>query len=279
MSENYTINPGKVKINPMKSIVSVIVILFVIMFLFGSIVSVPAGHRGVVFNRLSGIDQTPLSEGLHFKVPLIESVTKYETRTQKIEVDSSSASKDLQIVTSVIALNFHVEPSTVPILFQEVGVEYASRIILPAIQESVKSVTATFNAEELITKRPQVSLEMKEILKERLQENGIVVDEFSIIDFAFSPEFDAAIEAKQVAEQRALQAERDLDRIKIEKEQKITQAEAEAESLRIQSAALRDNKDILQLRAIEKWNGVLPRVTGDTMPFIDVSSIGGLDEN
>lgn len=276
MSAEFVVN--KVASNTRKNIITIFVVLVIVFIVLNSFVSIPAGHRGVVFNKLTGIDQTPMSEGFHFKLPFIESVTKYEVRTQKVEVEASSASKDLQIVSSVIALNYHVDPNAAPTLFQEVGIDYANRIISPAIQESVKSVTATFNAEELITKRPQVSTEMREILKIRLQVNGIIVDQFSIIDFAFSPEFDRAIEAKQVAEQQALKAERDLERIKIEKEQKITQAEAEAESIRIQSAALRQNQDILQLRAIEKWDGVLPKVTGSTTPFIDVSSIAGITE-
>ena len=142
------------------------------------------------------------------------------------------------------------------------------------IQEAIKAATAKFTAEELITKRALVREQMKINLVEKLFAlggNSFIVEEFNVVNFDFSAEFNSAIEAKVTAAQQALKAERDLDRIKIEAQQKIEAAKAEAESIRIQSLALRDNPDILELRAIEKWDGVLPIVTGGAVPFIDIS--------
>jgi len=179
----------------------------------------------------------------------------------------------LQNVETIIALNFHLNQEQVPKLYQEVGKDYIERIINPAIQEAVKAVQAKFTAEELVSRRTEVRNGIQDVLTERLTKYYIIVDDFNIVNFQFSAEFDNAIEAKVTAEQQKLKAEMDLERIIIEKEQKITQAEAEAESIRIQSLALQQNKDILQLRAIEKWDGVLPVVTGGATPFIDLNNL------
>ena len=148
---------------------------------------------------------------------------------------------------------------------------FKERLIDPSVQEAVKAVTAQFTAEELITRRAEVSIMIKEMLSERLVNRHILVDEFNIVDFNFSPVFNDAIEAKQKAEQDALKAQRDLERIKIEAEQKVTEAQAEAESQRLQRETITDT--ILQLRAIEKWDGVLPQVTSGAVPFIDLKAL------
>ncbi len=261
------------KLKLLKNVIkySIIGILGLIIF-FGLFYTISAGERGILltFGKPS---MNAAGEGLHFKFPIVQSVKKMEVRTQKIEVVADSASADLQDVQTTIALNFHLEPSQVPKLYQQIGRDYAGRIIHPAMQESVKAVTAKFTAEELITRRPEVRKGIQEAMREKLEVYYIVVDDLNIVNFQFSPEFDKAIEEKVTAEQKKLKAERDLERIKIEKQQKITQAEAEAESIRIQSLALQDNKDILELRAIEKWDGVLPKVTGGATPFIDVTSM------
>ena len=156
-------------------------------------------------------------------------------------------------------------------VYQDVGLAYEARIIAPAVQESLKAVTAQFTAEELITKRDEVSARIKESLTARLGRRSIIVDEFSITDLDFSEVFAASIEAKQVAEQQALKARQDLERIKIEAEQKLEAAKAEAEAQRIQRETI--TAELIQLRAIEKWDGTLPQVTGGAMPFIDVNAL------
>jgi regulator of protease activity HflC (stomatin/prohibitin superfamily) len=156
-------------------------------------------------------------------------------------------------------------------VYQEFRKDFRSRLIDPAIQEAVKAATAKFTAEELITKRPEVKEEMRIALNDRLLANGIIVKDISIVNFAFSPSFNQAIEEKQVAEQRALQAERDLQRIEIEKEQAIAAAEGEAEAIRIKAEALRSNPDLIELNAVEQWNGILPTyLMGDAVPFLNI---------
>jgi regulator of protease activity HflC (stomatin/prohibitin superfamily) len=212
-----------------------------------------------------------LHEGLQFKVPFVEDIIQMDIKVQKSETDATAASKDLQIVRSKIALNYHIDPERVNTIYRRIGADFKSRVIDPQVQEAVKAISALYTAEELITKRPRVRDDIKEAMTARLREFDIVVDEFNILDFAFSDEFNRAIEAKQTAEQNALKAERDLVRIKTEAQQMVTRARAESDSQRLQRETI--TPILLQLRAIEKWNGVLPQVTGGAMPFIDAKSV------
>jgi prohibitin 2 len=254
------------------SIMIVGVIIFIILF-FRPWVQVGPGQRGIVLN-FGAVQQQVLEEGLHLRIPVMQEIVLMDVKLQKAETDAAAASADLQDVSSRVALNYHIVPDKANIVYQKIGIQFKERIIDPAILEVVKAVTAKYSAEELITKRPAVSEAMRLALMERLIVNNIAVDAFSIVIFSFSKIFTEAIESKQTAEQLALKAKRDLDRIKIEAEQKITAAKAEAESLRLQRANI--SPDLIELRkieanmkAIEKWNGILPQVTGGgAMPLI-----------
>lgn len=232
-------------------VVAVLIILFVSLNPF---VFVTAGQRGVVMNW-GAVSDKVLGEGIHWRTPIVQSVRTIDVRTQKEQVDSSAASKDLQTVNAKVALNYHVVPEKVNLLWQKIGSDYKDRIIDPAVQEAVKSTTAKYTAEELITKRENVKDEIKTALTARLQNEYIAVDEFSIVDFNFSESFNKAIEAKQTAVQQALQAENDLRRIKVEAEQRVAQAKAEAEAIKIQAEAVtqQGGKDYVQLQWIEAW--------------------------
>ena len=253
------------KKGPTRSMVIAGIIILILLF-FRPWVQVGPGQRGIVLN-FGAVQEQVMEEGLHFRIPVMQEVVLMDVKVQKAETDAAAASADLQDVSSRVALNYHVVPDKANIVYQKIGVQFKERIIDPAILEVVKAVTAKYTAEELITKRPAVSEAMRVSLMDRLIVNNIAVDAFSIVIFSFSKVFTEAIEAKQTAEQLALKAKRDLDRIKIEAEQKITAAKAEAESLRLQRANI--SPDLIELRkieanmkAIEKWNGILPQVTG-----------------
>jgi prohibitin 2 len=265
--------------NFLKSIprlVVVIVVASLVILFFHPWVQVGAGQRGVILN-FGAVQNNVLDEGLHFLIPVMQKVVLLNVQIQKATTETVAASSDLQDVTSTLALNYHVLADKANIVYQTIGSEFKERIIDPAILEVVKAVTARYSAEELITKRPLVSEEMRRELMERLKVNNITVDAFSIVAFSFSRVFAEAIESKQTAEQLALKAKRDLDRIKVEAEQKITAARAEAEALRLQRANI--STDLIELRkieatlkAIEKWNGILPQVTGNgAVPFIGLN--------
>lgn len=252
-------------------------------FLFGAITFVSsatiigAGEQGVV-TRFGAIKNVTLEPGFHFVTPFVDTVKVFDVKEQKEEVPADSASRDLQSVSTIVALNYHLDPSKVNQLYQEVGTDYKNRIISPAIQESVKGATAQFSAEELITKRTKVRTAVTDALKDKLERRYIILDDLNIVNFSFSEEFNNSIEKKQVAEQSALKAQQDLKRIQIEAQQKIEQAKAEAESLKLQkqqvTAELIELRRIeAQIEAIKKWNGTLPTYAGGSIPFIQLPKL------
>jgi len=237
--------------------------------------TVGAGERGILL-RFNAVTGTIYDEGLFFRWPLIERVIKVDIKIQKEQADATAASKDLQTVHSDVAVNFHIGPDRVASIYQEVGIDYKIRLIDPTLQEAVKAITAKFTAEELITRREAVRDDIKALLKEKLEPRGILVDEFNIVDFGFSASFNSAIEAKVTAEQQALAAKNKLEQIKFEADQRIAEARGKAEAIRVESEALRSNPQILDLRALEKWDGVLPQVTGSGgVPFINIQRQAG----
>lgn len=276
MTRTTSNNPFDSISNATKKKIILVGAIILILTLFRPWVIIGPGERGVVAN-FGAIKSEVLDEGIHFRVPVMQKVKIIDVKINKIVTDAASASSDLQDVALSVALNYHVIPDKANIVYQSIGTEYKTRIIDPAIQEVMKAVSALYTAEELITKRPAVSAEMQKALTERLFASNISVDAFSIVSFSFSEIFTDAIEAKQTAEQNALKAKRDLDRIKVEAEQTIAAATAEAEALRLQKMNI--TPDLIELRkieanlkAIEKWDGVLPGVTGaGAVPFIGVN--------
>lgn len=257
-----------------------VIIAFILFFPF---VIVNAGERGVVL-VWGQVQDEILDEGLTTINPISTRVKMLDVKTKKEEVHASSASKDLQTVSTTLALNYHLDANKVNLLWKETGKDYNERIIAPALQEAIKAVTARFTAEELITKRSSVKEETALILHERLLPRHIIVDELSIVNFDFSESFNAAIEAKVTAEQNALREKNRLEQIKYEAEQavakakgeaeaRITNAKAEAEAIRIQAQAItqQGGPEYVRLKSIERWDGKLPvNLYGSApIPFIN----------
>jgi prohibitin 2 len=249
--------------------IAIVIVGLLVLFWLSPLGTIAAGERGVHL-RFTAVTGKVFGEGLYFRIPLIESVQMMDVKVQKYEMKSDAASKDLQTVHSVVALNFHIDPDRVANIYQDVGLQFKDRIIDPAMQEAIKASTAKFTAEELITRREMVRDEIKAQLTARLKDRNILVDEFNIVNFEFSKNFNDAIEAKVTAEQQALAAKNKLEQIKFEADQTIAEARGKAEALTIESNALKSNPQILELRALEKWNGTLPQVTGGAVPFINL---------
>jgi len=237
-------------------IVGGIIIFVILINIFSFFVVIEPGSRGILM-QLGNVKEV-YEPGLHFQFPLINNVVVIDVQTQKSQDTVDAASKDLQQIEATVALNYHADPANVDKLYQQVGLDFKSRVIDPSIQESVKEVTAQYTAEELIAKRAEVKIQTMKSLEIRLKTYNILVDDVSIVNFNFSKEFNASIEAKQTAVQNALKAENDLRRIEIEAKQKIETAKADAESIRIQGEALKENAGLVQLKMVEKWNGQLP---------------------
>ncbi len=253
----------------LKTLFYILLGIFLISILSSALGTVGAGERGVKL-RFNAVTNTVYGEGLYFVIPFIERMIIVDVKVQKEEADAQAASKDLQTVTSRIALNYSVDPDHVISIYQNIGIDYKIRIIDPTIQEAVKATTAKFTAEELITHREEVREQIKGLLTEKLNNTGITVEQLSIINFDFSRTFNDAIEAKVTAEQSALAAKNKLDQVKYEAQQAIAQAEGKAKALQIEATAINTNPQIIQLRAIEKWDGKLPQYTGNGTPFINI---------
>lgn len=275
------------------AIVTIIGVIAVAIVLGSSIKIVQAGDRGVLLQFGAVDTSASLDEGIHFVTPFRDNIIVMEVRTQKTVESAASASKDLQDVRTEVALNYHVSPENAQIVYQQLGFDYSARVINPAIQESVKQVTARFNAEELITKRETVKTEIEQQIKQRLATYNILVETISITEFKFSDQFTRAVEAKVEAEQRALQANNELRRIEIEAQQaeakaigdqkaniaraeglrqaNILEAEGEAAAIKIIDEQLRNNPNYLEWLKTQRWDGKLPLVIGEgATPFIQI---------
>lgn len=260
-----------IKLKP-RTFLMILAAIAVLITGFSSFTVVPAGHTGVV-SRFGAVQEGVLTEGLHLKIPFVESVTTIDNRVNVVETSFTAASKDLQTVTGAVSVNYRISPDSSANVYRNFGLSVESTLVVPAVPECIKAVTARYSAEELITMRQTVSDEIKESIDEKIRPYGLYVEVFNITDFSFSEEFNAAIEAKQTAQQNALKAEQDLQRVKIEAEQEIEQAKAEAESYRLKNEQLTDM--ILLSDWIEKWDGHLPTVTGGdgSSMMLDISGL------
>ena len=248
------------------------VVFFVIVFIAESFTIVSPGHVGVQVT-LGEINPNSLTEGVHFVNP-ISSVRNVDVRLQRAELKNASAgTKDLQQVHTDIVVNFRLSGQKVSHIYKEFGLNVDEKVLGPAINEAFKAVTAKYNSEELITKRDEVSANITQHITNKVAQFDITVSNVSLVNFGFSPEYQKAIEAKVIATQSKLKAEQDLERIKVEAESRIAEAQGEAKAIAIQAQAINSQggAQYVQLKAIEKWDGNLPNtMMGNTVPFINV---------
>lgn len=269
LKNNYYIRKGA------KYTVIGMFIIFLIITLCSSFKTIPTGYVGVK-TRFGKVQDTMLNEGMNIKVPYIEKIVKIDCRTQKCEYTMEASSKDLQKISNIkIAINYNVNKSKANSLYREVGKDFKTVIIEPAIYESVKQGMSQHTAEELVTKRSEVANIIIKLLTEKLENRGILITALNITDLNFSEEFDQAIEKKQVVEQQTQQAKYELEKAKVENEKKIENAKAEAEVMKQQNQEITDKtlelkKLEVKQKLIEKWNGQLPTtVTDDILSILN----------
>jgi regulator of protease activity HflC (stomatin/prohibitin superfamily) len=259
------------KIMNEKKYLMIITGILAVILLFSSVTTIKSGEVGIRV-RFGKVVNRQTSEGINFKMPIIEKIEKMNVRVQKVEVQTASSSKDLQEVEMSLAVNYQIDKDKARSLYKTVGTGYDEVILEPAIQESIKAVTSKYTAEELITNRSEVSEKCQEELNKKVSKYGLKVNDFNITNFNFSEEFNKAIEEKQVAEQKVLTAKQELEKERIEAEKKIVKAEAEKQANELKQQSLTDN--IIKEKFIEKWNGELPKVSGSNN-IMDVSEIIG----
>ena len=273
---------------PKPRTIGIFIILFIVfVILWGTFVIVPAGHRGVVL-WWGSVEQRVMSEGLNFKVPIAERVIKVDVRVQPHpfkEIDASS--KEYQMVKMTGMMNFHIDPAYVNDLYQKVGLDFADKVIDPAFNDFVKEVVPTYPIGEILPKREEIRKRAMGKLGENLARYHIIVDDIYFANIRFSAEYEKAIEAKQVAQQQVETQRQVLAQREIEAQQKVATAKGEAESIQVVAQGQAKANDALsrsispilvQYKSIEKWNGILPQVSGGAVPFFNLGKFEGLAE-
>ncbi|MBR5754689.1 MAG: prohibitin family protein [Erysipelotrichaceae bacterium] len=210
------------------------------------------------------VEETVLQEGVHMKMPFVQKVVQIDNRIVKLEVETEAFSKDLQTVDTTLAINYRIDANKSYFVYKNIGSDYESVLIVPAVNEVLKAITSRYTAEESVSNRALISEGLVQGLNSKLNASGLYVTDVNIIDFDFSEAFIQAIEEKQVAQQQLLKAE-------TEKQTAITNAEAQAEAIKIKAEAEAEanrvlseslTQQIIEYNKIQKWNGELPKVSG-----------------
>lgn len=217
-----------------------------------SIVTVRPGQIGIVYNRLGGISETrKCFEGMNFIIPWFQRAIIYDVKTRPQLINTQSGSKDLQMIQISLRILFRPNPNKLPYIYRRLGTDFEERVLPSIVNEVTKAVVAKYNASELLTKRELVSREIINVLSRRASDFEILLDDVSITHIAFSKEYTAAVEAKQVAQQDSERAKYIVEKAIQEKKQIVIRAEGEAKSANLIGTAIRDNPAFLQLRQIE----------------------------
>ena len=249
-------------------LVEIAVAVLVLLLLWSSFVTIGPGERGVLMT-FGAVQHGVLAPGLHMKIPLVQTVKRMNVQIQKSQTQETAASRDLQDVTSEVAVNWSINPLDAEWVYERLGDEsqLADKVIAPIVSNAVKAVAAHYDAEQLVEKRDRVRDQIQQQIVIALAQYKVQVQGVNITNFQFSQDYSHAIEQKQVAQQRAQQAEYDLARVKVQAQQEVAQAEGQAQAQKLLQSTL--TPQIIQLKAVEKWNGVLPQVTGNgAVPFI-----------
>src|SRR5438105_289081 len=275
----YTTSKSILGSSKLKILAGIVTFIVIILVMSESVVIVQAGHRGVVL-YVGAVENRVLGEGVHFIVPFAEQVIPLEVRTLKFQANASAASNDLQEVATVIALNYHIDPSKANIVYQQLGADYADRIIAPTLQESVKASVAKFNAEQLITQRAIAKGVISQAISNTLSARDITVENIFITDFKFSESFSTQVESKVVAFQKYLTEQNNLKAVQVVANQTVVQAQAQAraniaraggesQAIKVITEQLRQSPQYLQWQAINRWNGQMPYALGSSgFPFL-----------
>jgi regulator of protease activity HflC (stomatin/prohibitin superfamily) len=252
------------------TLIGVIGMAFFLLLLSLALYSVPAGYVGIVTRW--GAVQRIVPPGLGIKIPVAEAVHRMSVQTQKDEIEASSASSNLQTVSAIIAVNYRLDGQHAAAVYQSIGMGYQDKVVAPAIQNAFKSATAKYTAENLIKLREQVRIDAETELQKQLEPYHIIVENFNIINFDFSPEYNASIEAKQVMEQNVQTAKLELEKAKIEAEQRVVEAQGQADAQKALNDTGALTPEYLQYLFLSRWNGILPEVISGATPVFDIGN-------
>ncbi len=247
---------------------SILGIIFLFAF-FGSFYTVKSTERGVL-STFGKIQNKVINDGLHFKIPFIQSVQKVNVQQKKFDGTEDSYTRDVQTSEVSYTINYDLVRDNVSQLIKNVGTDYHTRIVEPYIRSAIKSSFGNFNATQIVENRDKVRYQIESKLRETLDKQYITNIHFQLVNIDFDDQFETAIKEKQVAEQNALKAKNVTIQIEEQAKQTKIKAEAEAEAIRIKANALEKNPKVVEYEAVQKWNGELPQYTGGAIPFLNL---------
>lgn len=274
---------------------TIVVVVLLAVIGFGCFVVVPAGHTGVVVT-MGSVGDVVLQEGIHVKTPFVQNVILMDNRIVKLEVSTEAFSKDLQTVSSVIAVNYRISKSDSNSIYKNFGVGFEDVLVRPAVNEVLKAVVAQYTASELVSHRSEVSVKLDEFIDQKLTGHGITIEDLNIIDWDFSQEYITAVEQKQVAEQNLIKTRTEQEQALViaeaeskkkviaaeaEAKSQLIQAEAEAKRIKLEAEAQAEanvklaqslSGELIQYETVNKWNGELPKVQGQNELLLDASA-------
>ena len=265
-------------------------LLLLALFIYQPFVLVGAGERGVLFSRFSGVSHAELGEGLHFIAPWAQSVTLYDVKSQTYTMSASSgeANTDAQNrndalgaltrdglpVSLELSIRFHPDPQQVWRLHQNVGPDYVAKILRPQIRSHIRMVVAQYPVTDVYgPRRVQMIDQMTAKLRQKFAENGVLLDEVLLRDVSFSPEFQAAIEQKQVAQEDVARMAFERDRADKERRQKIIEAEGQAQSIRLKASALAQNPDLTRYEYVQNLPANVKTVVTDGRTILNLGDL------
>ena len=253
-------------------VVVAIVALVIVSVAGCGIKVVDTGQRGIK-TRFGEIVSESLPEGLYFYNPLTSNIVEIDTRVQRQDGETDTYTRDVQQAAIKYTLNYRLQQNAAHLMYRDIGRDWEQKLIPQVVLGTLKEVVGKWDAVDLIANRDKAGNTAYEAIRTNLAERNVEVSRFEITDISYTKEFENSVEAKVIAQQRAIEEQNRTKQIEEQARQKVLSAEAEAKSMQIRAEALEQNAKLVEWEAVQKWNGVLPQymLGGGATPFINLT--------